>query len=352
MQAKDHTSASHSQKNILILHTGGTFGMQLGSGQTAQQTSPSLLNNLLTAIPELAQLAQIQLQVLCNIDSSDATSDLWIRLAKTIAQNWEQFDGFVIIHGTDTLAFTAAALSYFLGGLTKSVVLTGSQRPLSALRSDARANMIDSVELATHGIPAVMVCFDSKVHLGTRVTKYSNEHLHAFCSDNVPLVAKIGVNFKIRPQILKSLGKPPHLLSPPKLNLAIFPNIISLLCAPGVQLPAEFAQSVLSSFHGILLKGFGAGNLPLKGDRSWLELCEAAAAQNIPVVLASQCRSGTVSLEAYENGRAFARLGVISAKDMTFEAASVKLMVMLGRGVPSTQRHQFFSTPIAHECHD
>lgn len=349
MQVKKRAPTSQQQKNILILHTGGTFGMQLKSGTAVPQASHNLLNDLLTAIPELAQIAQIELQILCNIDSSDATEALWIQLAKTIAQHWEQFDGFVIIHGTDTLAFTATALSFFLGDLTKSVVLTGSQRPLSALRNDARANMIDSVELATHGIPAVLVCFDSKVHLGTRVSKYSNEHLHAFCSDNAPLVAKIGVNFKIRPQIVKKLNKMPDSFSPPKLNLAIFPNIISLSCVPGSDLPAEFVRSLLGSFQGVLLQGFGAGNLPLN---HWLKFCEAARTQKIPVVLASQCRSGTVSLEAYENGRAFARLGVISAKDMTFEAASVKLMVMLGRGVPFAQRHQFFSTPLAHECHD
>ncbi|WP_397599244.1 asparaginase [Silvanigrella sp.] len=338
------------KKRVLILHTGGTFAMVLGGNNhtASKQQSPHLLENLLQRVPEIASLADIDLNVVCNIDSSDANIDLWIQLSNAILENWSQFDGFVIIHGTDTMAWTATALSFFLEGLTKPVVFTGSQRPLTALRSDARVNMIDAVELAAYGIPEVLICFDSKVHRATRATKYSNEHLYAYKSYNSPTIGSFGVNIKLNHKVLKSI-LPEAKRHPPIINSLANGNITSLLCVPGALPSQSFIDALLASTSGIIVQGFGAGNLPI-GNKNWLELFEKALDREIPIVIASQCESGAVALDLYENGRVFSGLGAISALDMTFEATSVKLMVMLGRKIPFQKRHEFFATPLAFEC--
>ena len=337
---------NNEMKKILILHTGGTFGMDMEKKSVSIQNSSHLLNPLLRHVPEISAIAQIEIQIICNIDSSNATEQLWIDIANAIKENWTQFDGFVVIHGTDTMAWSTSALAYMLEGLTKSVVFTGSQRPLKALRNDARANIIDAVELATYGFPEVMLCFDSKVHRATRATKYSNEHLYAFQSYNSPLMGRFGVNFKVN----KRLSKPIDELKrrPPSLNLKINTNIATLTCVPGVVLNQSFIQSILEDSSGIIIQGFGSGNLPTENS-SWLDLCKGALDRKIPVVMSTQCESGSVCLSLYENGKVFADLGVISALDMTFEAASVKLMVMLGRKIPFERRLEFFSLPIAFE---
>lgn len=338
------------KKRVLILHTGGTFAMVLGGNNHAasKQQSPHLLENLLQRVPEIASLAEIDLNVVCNIDSSDANIDLWVMLLNAIKDNWSLFDGFVVIHGTDTMAWTATALSFFLEGLTKPVVFTGSQRPLTALRSDARMNMIDAVELATHGIPEVLICFDSKVHRASRATKYSNEHLYAYKSYNSPTIGSFGVNIKLNHKVLKSI-LPETKRHPPIINSLANGNITSLMCIPGALPSRPFIDALLSSTSGIIVQGFGAGNLPITSN-NWLELFEKALDRQIPVVIASQCESGSVALDLYENGRAYLALGAISALDMTFEATSVKLMIMLGRKIPFEKRHTFFSTPLSFEC--
>lgn len=334
-------------KKILILHTGGTFGMNFSHNHAEIDNSAHLLEGLLSHVPELSSIASIEVKVLCNIDSSNANADLWINLANTIYKYWNQFDGFVVIHGTDTMAWSASTLAYFLQGLTKSVVFTGSQRPLSALRNDARANIIDAVELATYGIPEVMLCFDSKVHRATRVTKYSNEHLFAFKSYDSPLVGRFGVNFKLNKKISKPI--PNAKRHPPALNVHLNPNITSLLCVPGVFLSPQFIESILQNSQGIIIQAFGSGNLPTE-NHSWRNLCQEAFDKKIPVVMSTQCDSGYVNLNLYENGKVYANLGVISSLDMTFEAASAKLMIMLGRNIPFEKRKEFFSTPLAFEC--
>ncbi|KAB8033238.1 asparaginase [Fluviispira multicolorata] len=336
------------KKRVLIYHTGGTFGMALGDTLAAQKQSPHFLEDLLQRVPELPSLAKIELRILCNIDSSDANQKLWCLLANAIQEDWNDFDGFVIIHGTDTMAFSATALAFILQGLTKSIVFTGSQRPISAMRSDARVNIIDAVELATRGIPEVMVCFDSEIHRATRVTKYSNEHLYAFKSYNAPVIGSLGVNFKIKRKILNSII-PFAKRHMPVVNTNSNSNIASLLCVPGVMPSDSFIESLLNSIEGLIVQGFGSGNLPVT-EKNWLNLCQKALLKKIPVVMSTQCESGAVSLDLYENGRIFSDLGVISALDMTFEAASVKLMIMLGRKISFEKRHEFFATPLAFEC--
>lgn len=337
-----------SQPRVLVLHTGGTFAMVLSPEKNASKQNKGVLNTLLAHIPELSRIAEINLESISNIDSSDVDIRLWQKLARVIYENWDSFDGVVIIHGTDTMAYTACALSFLLAGLTKPVVLTGAQRPLSELRTDARANLIDSVELATSGIPEVMVCFDSVIYRGTRVTKRSSEHMHAFTSLHCPPLGQFGVHFTVN----HALVKPPVAFAQrhkPSLDLRMSERVFVLDVIPPAAMNDAVIEALLSYYKGIVLRGFGVGNLPLK-NQCWLKLAEAAKERSIPLVIGSQCQTGTINLQTYENGRKFARRGAMSGHNMGLECMALKLMVMIGREIPFEGRHEFFATPLASEC--
>ena len=339
------------KQNILILHTGGTFGMvsdEMNRHSFAPHaTSTSYLQNLCHKVPEIEEIANIQVEVLFNVDSSHVNPGHWETMAKTILENWDRYDGFVIIHGTDTLAYTSSALAFFLTHLTKTVVLTGSQRPLSQRRNDARANLIDSVELACTGIPEVLVCFDGLVHRGVRVTKESNEHLHAFVSPNVPPLAEFGVHFRIRKSQVRP-HIPPFSRILPNVDTRVCSKIAALTAVPGIEFSRRVCEALVQDFQGLVVIGFGSGNLSLE-PKGFLQLAQVALEAQVPVVMASQCKSGMVLLDSYDSGRRFSELGVVSSRDMTLEATSLKLMILLGRGIPFAQRSEFFATPLANE---
>ena len=336
-------------KRVKIIHTGGTFGMMISEGEQTVRQPEGLLQEILNQVPELRKIADLSLDILCNLDSSDVEPFHWKNLAQKILEAWEEADGFVVIHGTDTMTYTASALAFFLSGLTKSIVFTGSQRPLRELRNDARANIIDAIELATFGLPEVLICFDSEVHRATRATKFSSQHMHAFASPNFLILGAFGVNFRAEKAFIKTVIAP-EMRHKPVIDTRIESRIICLDCIPGINFSAALIEHIVTGCQGIVLKGYGAGNLPIAPDTPWQKICEAAAFKEIPVVMTTQCPSGSVNLNAYENGRVFQALGVISGMDMTLEALSVKLMVMLGRKVPYAERFEFFKIPLADEC--
>lgn len=335
-------------KRVLLIHTGGTFGMAAADPIIPAPQSKEFLQAVLSQIPELGGVANLDLKVVCNIDSSDMSPAIWLALANVIVDEWDGYDGFVIIHGTDTMAYTAAALSFCLHSLTKSIVLTGSQRPLSELRTDARANLIDAVELATTGIPEVMICFDSRIHRGTRATKVSNEHLQAFEGFNTEPLGNFGVHLNINKRIAR---KPfPELSRPhPVCDVRVNSHVTCLTAVPGLVITDSLIDAITTQSKGIIIRAFGTGNLPLI-EPSWQKLCRKAAASKIPVVMNTQCLAGRVDLNAYENGRVFRDCGMVSSFDMSFEATVVKLMVMLGRNIAFEKRFEFFETPLANEC--
>jgi L-asparaginase len=336
------------KKNILILHTGGTFGMAWDESRDQTSNEALYLGDLTARVPEVLHIANVTVEVLFNLDSSSVSLEHWEQIAKSLERRFNEFDGFVVIHGTDTMAYTASALAFFLGNLTKTVVLTGSQRPLSQWRNDARANLIDAVELASTGLPEVLLCFDGLVHRGVRATKESNEHLHAFSSPNSSPVAQFGVHFRVR----KSMTRKPYpdfLRTPPQLDCRACLNILSLTALPGTVFSNAVIDALLAQYKGFVLIAFGSGNLPTH-DGGFGNFIRAAFAREVPVVLSSQCRSGMVRLETYSSGRTLMEWGVVPARDMTLEAASLKLMVQLGRGVPFSKRLEFFETPLAGEC--
>lgn len=353
-------SRSGARPKVLLLHTGGTLGgLYLGTkAPVAQpsfeqdeglQSSPALADfcaQLERYCPEIFDLVVLAVDVVYEADSSNLSCRDWALLCSRIEAAWDDFDAFVIVHGTDTLAYCASFLSLAIVQPNKPIVITGSQRPLRELRSDARMNLIDSIQLAVLGRPGVLVCFDSHVYLGSRVSKVSNLALEAFHSPNYPTLGHFGVEIGLHPWLLvresKSEGVPLH------ADVRADENVICLSAVPGGRLHQRVREAILESTHGILIEGFGLGHAPTQhGD--WLALCEEAQKRNIPVVMTSQCRNGRIELAFYPVGCEFLARGVIPSQDMTRECATIKLMMMLGRQVPKENWNRFMTKPIHDE---
>lgn len=303
-------------KKLLLLHTGGTLGM---SGRRPDALKPgSFFRTVRERVPELTKLAHIEFEVFSNLDSCEMQPELWSRLATTVAERLPRFDGVVITHGTDTLADTACALSFMLQGLDKPVVLTGAQRPLGEIRTDARLNLIDAVTSALHGPKEVTVCFDSHLYRGNRVRKVSIAEYDAFDSPNHPVLGVLGVDAKFEP----GLPRRGRL----QLKAGIDPRVFLLRVFPG--LDPSLPLSILPHVKGLVVEAYGAGNFPSEASlgRSLTPVFERARALKIPVVVVSQAPRNGVDLSLYESGNAARKTGAISGGDLTVSAAVVKLM--------------------------
>jgi L-asparaginase len=327
-----------SAKRLLLLHTGGTVGMRPGKGGALLPAG--FARALKTSLPELGQLAQVELELFANLDSSDLSPEHWARLAARLHQRLPSFDGAVVTHGTDTMAYTASALSFMLPGLPRPVVLTGAQRPLGEVRSDARLNLVDAFTAALQGPPEVMVCFDSKLFRGNRTTKVKVDEYDAFESPNHPLLGTLGVHIHLRQE--RSRRRAFMLrerLSPRVFLLKLFPGIDPAVCL-----------GLLPNVEGLVVEAFGAGNFPLGASgRSLLPIFEEARARQIPVVLTSQAHRNGVDLDLYEAGSRARALGALSAADMTTEACVVKLMHALAYGRTIEGVRKIFERDLAGE---
>ncbi len=310
---------------ILVLFTGGTITMiknadgVLGPAKDIQQIQKFF--------PELKEIAEITSLDVCDIDSSDMTPETWQVLAQRIYENYQNYDGFVITHGTDTLAYTASALSFALPNLNKPVILTGAQKPISDLGSDSPFNIFNSFKVAVSGaIREVAIVFDTKIMRGNRCSKRHAKKIDAFWSPQFPLLGEIGVDIKYFPHHDTHHS---HSHSRLKLQDKFDSNIISLNLFPGF-MPTIFEKIIEEKIYkGIILRGFGAGNIPTNNTIApWIK---RAIEQKIPVVLISPCPGGTTYLSLYQTGQAALKAGVISAKDMTWEASTVKLMWALAQ---------------------
>lgn len=283
---------------------------------------PSMMDDRLHALaPELKTLAQISFRSAFNLDSSNLNPSHWQILAEIIEAEIDQYDGFVIIHGTDTMSYTASALSFMLSNLTKPVILTGSQRPLGELRSDAKSNFIDAIEFATLDIPEVGICFNHRLFRGNRTKKVSIEEFDAFQSPNFEPLAKAGINI----QVSANVRKPDGLF---RVTKKFNPSVISFPIFPGMR-ANDFMVLAKSKIQGIIFEGFGAGNVPTI-ENSLIPLIEALVKANKLVAIKSECIQGSTNLNLYEGGRKALEAGAISCKDMTREAALVKLMFLFG----------------------
>ncbi len=274
-------------------------------------------------VPELSELAHIELELFANVDSCEMQPELWARLAELLYRRLPDFDGAVVTHGTDTLAETACALSFMLPGLRKPVVLTGAQRPLGEIRTDARLNLIDAVTSAISGPAEVTVCFDSHLYRGNRVRKVSISEYDAFDSPNHGVLGTLGVNTAFE----RGLAPKGRF----RLENEITPKVFLLRVFPG--LDPQIPMSVLPKVEGLVLEAYGAGNFPISSEygRSLRPLFAEAKRLEVPVVVVSQAHRNGVDLSLYEAGAAALEAGAISGGDMTVSAAVVKLMHGLAR---------------------
>jgi len=322
-----------NKPSILIIYTGGTIGMI--NDPANGSLKPFDFNKIMKQIPEIKTLGYRIESYSFNppIDSSEIEPAIWIRIAEIIGENYREFDGFVILHGTDTMAYSASALSFMLENLDKPVIFTGSQLPISALRTDGKENLITSIVIAADKesgkavVPEVCVYFESKLSRGNRTTKVSAEQFNAFQSANYPYLANAGVHIIYNRKAIRYPGKIKELVVHKQFN-----NHIAILkLFPGIT--PEYMDAVLGykELKGLILETYGAGNAPTK---SWfLERIKKAVENGVIILDVTQCSKGSVELGRYETSKHLLNAGVISGYDISTEAASTKLMILLAQNL-------------------
>lgn len=313
-------------RKILVIYTGGTIGMMQAADHT--YLTPVDFQNIRRYLPEVDRLScEIEFVSFgVPIDSSNMTPEIWVQLAELIEKHYAEFDGFVILHGTDTMAYTASALSFMLDGLAKPVILTGAQLPVAVIRTDARENLINSLEIAAHQqyrVHEVGVVFDAKMLRGNRCLKYSSETFQAFASPLYPPLVQAGVDLEFFPEFWIPLPDRPF-----EVHKKLETNVALIKFYPGI--PEAAVRSVLSlpELRGVVLETYGAGSLP---DFPWLlDSLKERIDDGLVVVNNSQCPAGKVTQERYKNSNTLQSIGVLSGRDMTISASLTKLMHLLG----------------------
>ena len=321
------------KSSILLIYTGGTIGMK--EDPAIQALRPFDFSQILAEVPELRKFAYRIDAVTFDplIDSSDIEPDNWVTLANIIEERYDDYDGFVILHGTDTMSYSASALSFMIEGLTKPVIFTGSQLPIGVPRTDGKENLISAVEIAAakdedgHAIvPEVCIYFDNILMRGNRTTKVNSDHFRAFRSENLPPLAEAGISIRynsgiiIRPQnwdnrpiFHKDLDTSVAIL---KIHPGITPQVVKgILCAP--------------ESKAVILETYGAGNAPSRG---WfLDMVQEAIRMGKILLNVTQCRAGSVNMDIYATGKWLKEAGVVSGYDSTTESALAKLFFLLGQ---------------------
>ena len=315
-------------KKILIIHTGGTIGMF--PTEHGYAPAKEAFHTALSSIPELSSPAMPAWELIDMdplLDSSNISVNEWNRIGSLIAGHYDRYDGFVVLHGTDTMAYTASALSFMLENNTKPVILTGSQIPLCEIRNDARDNLLTSLLIAADDkVHEVCLYFGGKLLRGNRSMKYSADDLIAFESPNYPSLADVGININYHPSALLPPAAGSFALHPFE-NVPI--GVIKVF--PGIQF--ELFDAVMTErLRGIVIETFGAGNIP-GSEKALLPIIRKATENGTVMVICSQCPHGTVTLGAYETSVTLRSAGAVSGYDLTTEAAVAKLYYLFSRGL-------------------
>lgn len=326
-------SPIRERSSILLIYTGGTIGMK--EDPTLGALTPFDFSHILEEVPELGKFAyKIDSHTFSPlIDSSDVEPSLWVELANLIEARYDDYDGFVILHGTDTMAYSASVLSFMIEGLTKPVIFTGSQLPIGAPRTDGKENLISAVEIAAakndegHAlVPEVCICFDNILMRGNRTSKLNSDNFRAFRSENCPPLAEAGISIRYNTSTIR---KPDSWSQRPTFHKNLDTRVAILKIHPGIT--PQVVEDIVGSkgTRAVIIETYGAGNAPSK--KWFLDIITKASEDGKILLNVTQCLAGSVNMDIYATGKCLKEAGMISGYDSTTESALGKLFHLLGR---------------------
>ncbi len=335
---------------ILIIYTGGTIGMI--EDPVNKSLKPFDFSHLMDNVPKVKMLDYDidNIQFHPPIDSSDMDVEHWRQMAKCIADNYDSYDGFVVLHGTDTMAYTASALSFMLGNLSKPVIITGSQLPIGEVRTDGEENLITALQIAAdrtpNGLPTVRevaILFENYLWRGNRSTKKSADNFNAFKSNNYPPLAKIGLGITFDYDALQTNERP----LPLEPHYDFDTRVMSIDLFPGLKEEILAYQLNMPGVRGIVLRTYGMGNGPTS--KWFIDEVRKATERGVVILNVTQCVNGGVHASRYMGANCLTSAGVVSGQDMTFEAAITKMMYLFGLGLSPEEVKRWLPVPIAGE---